>query len=731
MIRLSLSLLTIIFVLSFNNSSSAQIIFSNLTENPALLSVKNTELEERNYISSQRLVILAADTQKVCIQRPDLGFFDTLYYASSNVPVDIDFSIDLNCVTISAHANAPVSSVALPFAFVTSDGNILSYTIYVDIVKPLVLPFFDDFAYNSKIPDPARWVDKNVFINQTMAVDPPSIGVATFDGLNSNGTPYGGGFNRADYLTSNYIDLSGITANDSVYLSYFLQAKGNTYNHQQRDSIELEFKNDKGEWKSVASHKGISPNNPSDYIPPFQQYNIVVDKSFYHRGFQFRFVNYNYRLGVYSTWHLDYVKMVVNQKPSLNLMDIAFIKPPNKFLKTYSAIPYKQLSGHENEELANTTEIELYNHFLETAEDLVDPRLNIKEITTGTQIYEGALVNLVSQLNPAVGINRFSNAFDAGQIADAIASVPAGQLPLIFRTTYTFDQDQETPLLEENNKAFSDTEVGYTMAYDDGTAELNIAAEANNSTKSQIAVKFHLNEGDSLRAIQFHFPRLFDDVSKQLFNIKIWVGDLNKEEADYTYQLQKPIYADGIFDTLQGFTTYPLTDDLYDSIPKPLYIPAGDYYIGWQQFTVSSAGQFIPVGFDRNYKGGEAITYYKSTGDWKPLSELSTSPLLKGVPMIRAKFQNSLLTSATKDLDKVQSLSFYPNPSNGTIWLDKKLELPVNSTYKIYDAMGNKVQSGRMESQLNISNLQGNLYYIQVMKADGQLFGTSKIMVIR
>ncbi|MBK6450088.1 hypothetical protein [Candidatus Brachybacter algidus] len=44
---------------------------------------------------------------------------------------------------------------------------------------------------------------------------------------------------------------------------------------------------------------------------------------------------------------------------------------------------------------------------------------------------------------------------DAGQIADAIASVPAGQLPgLIFRITYTFDQDQETPLLEENNKAF-------------------------------------------------------------------------------------------------------------------------------------------------------------------------------------------------------------------------------------------------------------------------------------
>ena len=252
MIRLSLSVLTIIFVSSFINSSSAQIIFSNLTENPALLSVKNTELEERNYISSQRVVILAADTQKVCIQRPDLGIFDTLYYASLNVPDNIDLSVDLNCVMIAAHANAPVSSVKLPFAYVTSDGSILSYIIDVDIIKPLVLPFFDDFAYNSKVPDPAKCVDKNVFINQTMAVDPPSIGVATFDGLNSNGTPYGGGFSRADYLTSNYIDLSGITTSDSVYLSYFLQAKGNTYNHQQRDSIELEFKNDKGEWKSVA-----------------------------------------------------------------------------------------------------------------------------------------------------------------------------------------------------------------------------------------------------------------------------------------------------------------------------------------------------------------------------------------------------------------------------------------------------------------------------------------------
>jgi hypothetical protein len=118
---------------------------------------------------------------------------------------------------------------------------------------------------------------------------------------------------------------------------------------------------------------------------------------------------------------------------------------------------------------------------------------------------------------------------------------------------------------------------------------------------------------------------LYDDVSHQLFNIKVWIGSL-KEEPDY-YPLQRPIYADAIYDTLQGFTTYPLVNDLTQE-PTPLYLPPGDFYIGWQQFSVSSTGQFIPVGFDRNYEGGEALTYYKSTGDWKPLTELTT-PVIK------------------------------------------------------------------------------------------------------
>ena len=83
----------------------------------------------------------------------------------------------------------------------------------------------------------------------------------------------------------------------------------------------------------ISSYKGIDPSNPSSYVPPFDFYSIQVEPKYFYKGFQFRFVNYNYRLGVYSTWHLDYVKLVANQIPTKNQMDIAFTTPPNGLLK--------------------------------------------------------------------------------------------------------------------------------------------------------------------------------------------------------------------------------------------------------------------------------------------------------------------------------------------------------------------------------------------------------------
>ncbi|MEM9931629.1 MAG: hypothetical protein AAF840_17615, partial [Bacteroidota bacterium] len=56
------------------------------------------------------------------------------------------------------------------------------YRTTLNINFPTVsLPFFDDFAYEGIRPNPGLWQDDDVLINRNFAIDPPSIGVATFD----------------------------------------------------------------------------------------------------------------------------------------------------------------------------------------------------------------------------------------------------------------------------------------------------------------------------------------------------------------------------------------------------------------------------------------------------------------------------------------------------------------------------------------------------------------------
>ena len=54
----------------------------------------------------------------------------------------------------------------------------------------LALPFFDDFARGATTPEPSSWTDSYVLVNQTYAINPPTVGVATFDALNQYGKIY-------------------------------------------------------------------------------------------------------------------------------------------------------------------------------------------------------------------------------------------------------------------------------------------------------------------------------------------------------------------------------------------------------------------------------------------------------------------------------------------------------------------------------------------------------------
>ena len=54
----------------------------------------------------------------------------------------------------------------------------------------LELPFIDDFSDSFVEPKAKLWSDKYAFINSSYAIYPPTIGVATMDALNYDGSHY-------------------------------------------------------------------------------------------------------------------------------------------------------------------------------------------------------------------------------------------------------------------------------------------------------------------------------------------------------------------------------------------------------------------------------------------------------------------------------------------------------------------------------------------------------------
>jgi hypothetical protein len=54
----------------------------------------------------------------------------------------------------------------------------------------LSLPFIEDFYQTDVYPNVSKWQDNFVYINQTFQINPISIGVAIFDGINPVGQAY-------------------------------------------------------------------------------------------------------------------------------------------------------------------------------------------------------------------------------------------------------------------------------------------------------------------------------------------------------------------------------------------------------------------------------------------------------------------------------------------------------------------------------------------------------------
>jgi hypothetical protein len=506
----------------------------------------------------------------------------------------------------------------------------------------LELPFFEDFTSTTIYPDSSKWLDNDVYVNRHFALKPPSYGVATFDFLDYRGFPYktlqkdllGGG----DTLTSQAINLD-YGPSDSVYLSFYYQARGYGDLIKTNDSLKLLFLNDSGEWRQVWAQPG---NGFTGFV---QVMLPIKDLRYLHTAFQFRFVNWTHYWGNNNHWHIDHIYLNKNRNVNdLSADDYAIQTLPTSLLQNYSVMPYHQFAANPSKEAADSISVRISN-------------LNNRVITAVSKYEESQNGSVLA----------FTNYSDNSGLMPASSSVerrfPSYNLtglngfPVVIDRTYFVKESARTnPLIYQSNDKIQTAQVFERYyAYDDGSAETGFGFNDLRQDEGHMLVRYSLNTPDTLRAIGMFFTHNITNVSGARFNVEVWQSIARPGQADKML-LSMPVSGPMYTEEINGFH--------YFILPEPLLLEAGDFYIGWSQ----GDDYNLAMGFDKN--GGNLQTglgvnkdiYFNVGTGWQ---ENSNGDLV-GVPMIRPLVGKAEpYTASIKNIP--QSFNLYPNPSNGKI----------------------------------------------------------------
>ncbi len=585
------------------------------------------------------------------------------------------------------------------------------------------LPFIDDFSYAGPYPDANLWLDNKVFVNNSMAINPPSVGVATFDGINYNGKPYGqaGEYGVGDYLTSNYINLRTITnpdgskrllaASDSIYMTFFLQPKGLSYEPLEKDSLVLEFRDNAGNWQIVRAIKGFKTYIADDSFPPFTMYFVPIKEAKYFYGkFQFRFYNYGQIDGANELWHLDYVKIGINRRLNdKTLDDVAFIDLPTRLLTRYSSMPWKHAFPNLATEINDKFNARFYNHFA----DLRNPTNTNVKVTTSTGVTAVSNITILDGENlPPNKFYQSATKTFPSTLRSQLATVPAATENLIVTTEYSLviagqeGKDLAKAALR-NDVVTRKTIFSNYFAYDDGTAELMYAATG---FSQQTAVQFRTNVADTLRGVQFSFPyvrKKYQFIDPK-FNIQIWKDSLNTTPI-YEKKNVSPFAVDAKVDSLQGMTTYRL-ETKTGNRDTAIFLPANtNFYIGYQ-----NVDNQIPIGLDRNSFDKAKYIFTKINNRWDTIQYY---PL--GALMIRAIVGNKVAQNtsslSTRELPLSEVMSVYPNPAIDRLYIDVKKGNEADYEMSIFNLVGQLQKREILRGgQINLDNTATGIYFLKV-----------------
>ncbi|GAB3038377.1 T9SS type A sorting domain-containing protein [Spirosoma pulveris] len=568
----------------------------------------------------------------------------------------------------------------------------------------LSIPFFEDFSTATgrpgiDRPDPARWQPgSGVYINNTMAINQPTINVASFDGLAANGRPYVQNNALAqgytDTLTSRPINLAGLTAADSVYLSFFWQAKGegelpdpgDSLSRQAGDSLTVQFLDNTNKWRTVWAKVGGVINN--NFLQVFIPVRSLI---YFHAGFAFRFRTFGRESGPFDTWHIDYIYL--NKGRSVNdrfVKDVAVRQALSPLLKRYTAMPLSQYVVNPAAEMADTVTTDINNLFNNF--NFTTFRFTVRDEVSGRLVQDDPQTSstLIPSLSSQRKLIKPAPVAGFGQATRAMLRYKVDLLT----------SDDQNPSIPGVNLRINDTISAVAAlddyyAYDDGSWEY--AQQIRQ--REQIAVRFILNKPDAIGGVRACIVPFMNNQTGQSFVINVY-NNRGGRPGNTIYQ--------------QSFSTqYPASRNGFVDYKFAKSVSVKDtFYVGYQQIS-SSDTALLRLGFDKNSPFGSQI-FYNSGSSWDQNGS-SASLNVRGAFMLRPVMgaKPDTVVTAIPEPEPFLPLQTYPNPTAGLIrWDEPKL-----NRLEVMSSSGRLLSSfepSRGQQTLDLSYLPNGFYIIRL-----------------
>ena len=576
------------------------------------------------------------------------------------------------------------------------------------------LPFFDDFSESKLYPDSSKWLNNQVYVNNHFPYHPPTINVATFDGLDSRGNPYRNTINKdfngpGDSLISQPINLYDSSGSlyaivDSIVFSFFYQPNGLGYHLNGEDSLRLWFKAANNLWIRVWSVGGQPATSE------FKHVSIpILDDNYLHKGFQFMFTTHTRQVGNANHWHIDYV-ILDKDRSSIDdsYNDYAIQNTPSPLLNSFAQMPYSHFSVNPSSHIVDSVHIRLSNLYRESKALQIRHQASFNGSVIASTEFINSTKNIGAQTSAVRNLPSYSSFI--GLLVDE---------PVVINRMVEVRENGVANDYKRNDSISLTQEFSDFYAYDDGSVEQGFGFDQNSNPsniKGQVAYGFDVAKEDTLYAIATYFNQAVYDVSRKRFTYRIWkelsgVNNATEDELIYESDELSPTYSS--VNNWRTFTPYYL-----DTI---LVLSPGRYYIGWKQESMYN----LNVGWDKNYgysKTPDKVNqnlYYKTFGNW------TNDNLPSGTLMMRPHFgtPKELYASINQiDLNE-NSIKIYPNPAKDIVYLSS-----IFSHIRVCDVHGKQLLEFWNSSNLNVSSLKEGAYFV-FLNDNSKRFYTAKLII--